>query len=103
MGQYDEVSVLHQANVYAQGRCISHTVLFPDGRKKTLGVILPSCLSFHTGVAEVMETVCGQCRYRIADGPWMPCGEGQRFSVPADTDFEIEVSEHPYHYICHFD
>ena len=39
--QFDQVSVLKQANIYFDGKCVSHTVLFADGSKKTLGVIFP--------------------------------------------------------------
>ena len=54
MSQFDNVSVLKAANVYFDGKCVSHTVLFPDGSKKTLGVILPSSLTFNTGAPEIM-------------------------------------------------
>lgn len=102
MSQFDHVSVIKKANVYFDGKCVSHTVLFPDGSKKSVGVILPGCLTFTTASAEVMETVAGACRYRIADGAWQTCGEGESFQVPANTRFDIEVSDAPYHYVCHF-
>ena len=44
MSQYDNVSVVKKANVYFDGKCVSHTVLMADGSKKTVGVILPSSL-----------------------------------------------------------
>ena len=49
MLQFDHVSVVKQANVYFDGKCVSHTVLFADGTKKTVGVIFPSQLTFNTG------------------------------------------------------
>ena len=57
MSQFDSVSVVKKANVYFDGKCVSHTVQFADGSKKTVGVILPSSLTFNTGVPEVMEGV----------------------------------------------
>ena len=63
--KFDNVSVLKQANVYFDGKCVSHTVHFADGTKKSVGVILPATLVFNTGVPEIMETVAGACRYRI--------------------------------------
>jgi hypothetical protein len=59
MSQFDKVSVVKQANVYFDGKCVSHTVLLADGSRKTLGVILPSTLTFTTGAPEVMEGVAG--------------------------------------------
>ena len=102
MSQFDNVAVIKKANVYFDGKCVSHTVQFADGSKKTLGVILPATLTFNTGVPEVMETVAGACRYRIKGGDWQACGEGQKFDVPGNSSFDIEVTGEPYHYVCHF-
>lgn len=102
MSQFDSVSVIKKANVYFDGKCVSHTVQFADGTKKTIGVILPSVLTFNTGVPEIMETVAGSCRYRIKGGEWQSCGEGQSFNAPGNSSFDIEVAGEPYHYVCHF-
>ena len=59
MSQFDNVSVIKKANVYFDGKCVSHTVLMADGSKKSVGVILPSSLTFNTGVPEIMEGVGG--------------------------------------------
>ncbi len=103
MSQFDNVAVTKQANVYFDGKCVSHTVQFPDGSKKSVGVILPSSLTFNTGAPEVMETVSGTCRVKLAgDTEWKTYGAGQSFDVPAHSSFDIEVSGEPYHYVCHF-
>ncbi|MBL8394333.1 MAG: pyrimidine/purine nucleoside phosphorylase [Candidatus Accumulibacter sp.] len=102
MSQFDQVSVVKQANVYFDGRCVSHTVLLADGSRKTLGVILPATLRFNTGVAEVMEGVAGSCRVRRqGESGWTVYGAGESFAVPPDSSFEIACDE-PYHYVCHF-
>ena len=59
MSQFDNVSVLKQANIYFDGKCISHTVVFGNGEKKTIGVILPSKLVFNTGAPEHAPTANG--------------------------------------------
>jgi len=103
MSQFDNVAVIKQANVYFDGKCVSHTVQFADGSKKSVGVILPSTLTFNTGTPEIMETVAGACRVRLAgDSEWKAYGAGQSFSVPGNSSFDIEVSGEPYHYVCHF-
>ena len=102
MSQFDNVSVVKQANVYFDGKCISHTVQFADGTKKTVGVILPAALTFNTGAPEVMECVGGSCRVRLAGASeWTAYSAGQSFSVPGNSSFEIACDE-PYHYVCHF-
>jgi uncharacterized protein YaiE (UPF0345 family) len=102
MSQYDNVAVIKKANVYFDGKCVSHSVVFADGTKKSVGVILPATLTFNTGVPEIMETVAGACRYRIKGEDWTNCGAGQKFTVPGNSSFDIEVSGEPYHYVCHF-
>ncbi|MBL8447964.1 MAG: pyrimidine/purine nucleoside phosphorylase [Zoogloeaceae bacterium] len=96
------VAVLKQANVYFDGKCVSHTVQFADGSKKSVGVILPASLTFNTGVPEIMEGVAGSCRVRLrGESQWKTYTAGESFEVPANSSFEIEV-EAPYHYVCHF-
>ncbi len=102
MVQFDNVSIIKQANVYFDGRCVSHTIQFADGSKKTVGVILPSSLTFNTGAPEVMEGVGGSCRVRLkGQSDWKTYTAGQSFDVPANSSFEIACDE-PYHYVCHF-
>jgi uncharacterized protein YaiE (UPF0345 family) len=102
MQQLENVSVNPKANVYFDGKCISHSFQLSDGTRKSVGVILPATLTFNTGVAEIMETVAGSCRYKLIGADWMTSAVGERFNVPANSSFEIEVTGEPYHYICHF-
>lgn len=100
--QFDAVSVTTRANVYFDGKCVSHGITLADGTKKSVGVILPASLTFNTGAAEVMECVAGACEYKLAgSSDWVKSGPGDRFSVPANSSFDIRVAE-AYHYVCHF-
>ena len=100
--QFDQVSVVKAANVYFDGKCVSHTVILADGTKKTVGVILPSSLTFNTGAPEIMEGVGGSCRVRLkGESDWVTYGVGQSFNVPGNSSFDIACDE-PYHYVCHF-
>jgi hypothetical protein len=96
------VSVTTRANVYFDGKCVSHGVTLADGTRKSVGVILPATLTFNTGAPEIMECVGGACEYKLAgSGEWVKSSAGQKFSVPGNSSFEIRVTE-AYHYICHF-
>ena len=102
MAQFDKVSIVKKSNVYFDGKCVSHTVLFDDGTRKTLGVIFPSTLTFNTAAPEVMEVVGGLCRVRLAgESDWKEYGAGQSFSVPGNSAFDIETLE-LLDYDCHF-
>ena len=98
----DGVSVTTQASVYFDGKCVSHGITFPDGTKKSVGVVLPAALTFGTGAPEIMECVAGSCEYRL-DGTdtWLTSAPGQRFSIAANSKFDIRVTD-AYHYICHY-
>lgn len=100
--QFDGVTVTTRANVYFDGKCVSHGITLADGTKKSVGVILPATLTFNTGAAEIMECVAGGCEYKLAGSDaWKKAGPGDKFSVPANSSFEIRVAE-AYHYVCHF-
>ncbi len=49
MEEFKGVSVVRKANIYFDGRVTSRTVLFADGSKKTLGIMLPGEYEFNTG------------------------------------------------------
>ena len=102
MSQFDNVSVIKAANVYFDGKCVSHTVVLADGVRKTVGGIVPSSLTFNTGAPEVMEGVGGSCRVRLkGEAEWKTFSVGESFNVPGNSSFEIACDE-PYHYVCHF-
>jgi uncharacterized protein YaiE (UPF0345 family) len=103
MSQFDNVSVLKKANLYFDGQCVSHTVVFADGTKKTLGVIFPSSLTFNTAAPEIMELNAGRCRIRLkGTTDWQAYGAGERFAVPGNSSFDIETLE-TLDYVCHFE
>jgi uncharacterized protein YaiE (UPF0345 family) len=101
--KFDGVAVTTRANVYFDGKCVSHGIRFADGTQKSVGVILPAVLTFNTGAPEVMEGVAGSCRVRLqGESEWKTYGAGESFEVPGNSRFDIEVAGEPYHYICHF-
>jgi len=100
---FSSVTVHTKANVYFDGKVVSHTVLMPDGQKKTLGLIYPGEYHFGTGAAELMEIVAGECRV-VLDGQTeaKTYAAGAEFSVPAHSGFTISVSAGLCEYICSF-
>src|SRR4051812_20293601 len=102
MSQFANVTVLSKSNVYFDGKCVSHTILMPDGSKKTIGVILPSALKFNTDVPETMDITAGVCRVRLAGSQdWITYRAGGSFSVPGKSSFDIEALEN-VDYVCHY-
>jgi uncharacterized protein YaiE (UPF0345 family) len=101
--QFAPVTVVTKANVYFDGRVVSHTILMPDGARKTLGLIYPGSYHFGTGAPERMEIVAGQCRVTL-DGHAAPgdYATGTHFDVPGNSGFTIEVTSGICEYICSF-
>jgi uncharacterized protein YaiE (UPF0345 family) len=96
------LSVTTKANVYFDGKCVSHNLTLADGTKKSIGVVLPATLTFNTGAPEIMECVAGSCEYKLAGTEaWVKSSAGEKFNVPGNSKFEIRVAD-AYHYICHF-
>lgn len=102
MDPIDNATVFPNANVYFDGKCVSHTIESSDGTRRSLGVILPSTLNFSTAAPELIEIAAGHCRVKLAgEDDWHEYGEGQQFAVEGDSSFDIDVIE-TLHYLCHF-
>ena len=59
MNTLENVTVTAKANIYFDGKCVSHTSCCADGSRKSVGVIFPSSLTFNTGAPEIMEITGG--------------------------------------------
>ena len=102
MSTLNNVTVTAKANIYFDGKCVSHTVTLADGTRKSVGVIFPSSLTFNTGAPEIMEITGGKCRVRQkGEQEWKEYTGGTQFSVPGDSSFDIETVE-TVDYVCHF-
>jgi len=101
--EFHGVTALTKANVYFEGKVVSHTLLFPDGSKKTLGLIYPGQYHFGTDKAERMELTSGQCAIKL-DGTSTSATyqAGQAFDVAAKSGFDIEVKSGICEYICSY-
>ena len=101
--EFSGVTVHTKANLYFNGRVVSHTVLMPDGAKKTLGLIQPGSYHFGTGAPERMEIVAGACRVTL-DGQTetKAYAAGTFFDVPGNSGFTIDVDAGLCEYICSF-
>lgn len=101
--QFQNVTATAKANVYFDGKVVSHTILMPDGGKKTLGLIYPGKFHFGTAQAERMEIIAGNCAVKL-DGADQnrEYGAGTSFEVPASSGFDIEIASGICEYVCSF-
>ncbi len=93
MSEFKNVTVVKKANVYFDGKVTSRTVLFPDGSKKTLGVMLPGEYSFNTGDKEIMEIFSGTLEVQVPGSKvWKKVKGGAQFEVPPQSKFSLKVT-----------
>jgi uncharacterized protein YaiE (UPF0345 family) len=101
--EFPNVTAIAKANVYFDGKVVSHSIFLLDGSKKTLGLIYPGTYHFGTDQAELMEIVAGDCAVKLDGESETNAYTGdQSFSVPAKSGFDITVTDGLCEYICSF-
>jgi uncharacterized protein YaiE (UPF0345 family) len=94
MEQFENVTVVKKANIYFEGKVTSRTVLFKDGTKKTLGIMLPGEFEFGTAEKEIMEILAGDLKVLLpGHKEWQTFGAGQIFEVPSNSKFKLLVKD----------
>lgn len=102
MSQFDNVSVVKKANVYFEGKVTSRAVIFADGTKVTLGIMLPGEYEFGTGAKEIMDIQAGELSVLLpGKDEWLEISEPTTFEVPADSSFKLKVKT-VTDYICSY-
>jgi uncharacterized protein YaiE (UPF0345 family) len=102
--EFPNVTAVAKANVYFDGKVVSHTILLTSGEKKTLGLIYPGEFHFGTDAPERMDIVAGSCRVRLdGSAEWRDYGAGTFFKVPGKAGFDITVASGIAEYICSFE
>ena len=94
MSEFKGVTVVKKANIYFDGKVTSRTVIFADGSKKTLGIMLPGEYEFTTGKKELMEIMSGEMEVLLpGEEAWRNISGGQSFEVPGNAKFKLRVKK----------
>lgn len=91
MSEFNNVTIIKQANVYFDGKVNSRTIVFADGSKKTLGFMQPGEYTFNTGAPELMEILAGELEVLLPGSDWQTIKGGESFDVPGDAAFTMKV------------
>jgi uncharacterized protein YaiE (UPF0345 family) len=90
--EFKNVTVIKKANIYFDGKVTSRTVVFPDGSKKTLGIMQPGVYEFSTTDKEIMEIISGELDVLLPrETHWMTVRDGGSFAVAANSKFTMKV------------
>ena len=94
MSEFTNVTVIREANIYFDGKVTSRKVVFNDGSKKTLGIMLPGEYQFGTQDKEVMDILAGDLEVLLPEQTeWKNFIGGQSFEVPANASFKLWVKK----------
>ena len=94
MTEFKGVTVIMKANIYFDGKVTSRSIIFPDGSKKTLGIMLPGKYEFGTDKKEIMEIIAGNLEISLpGEKGWKAISGGESFEVPAKSKFGLKVKE----------
>ena len=91
MPVFSNITIEKQANIYFDGKVTSRTLLFDDGTKKTLGIMLPGDYEFNTDAKELMEISSGEMEIKLPGEDWKKISGGESFEVPANSSFKLKV------------
>lgn len=102
MGEFKNVTVVKKASVYFDGKVTSRTIIFADGSKKTLGIMLPGDYQFNTAEKEIMEITVGELEVLLPEATsWKKVIGPEAFIVPANSAFSLKVKS-VADYICSY-
>lgn len=100
--KYENVTAVAKANVYFDGKVISHTIFLPTGERKTLGLFMPGRYEFGTGDKEIMELTDGVVMVTLpGEAEQKKFKAGEKFEVPANSKFQLRCAE-MVQYVCSY-
>jgi len=102
MSQFENVSIVREANIYFDGKVTSRSIKFEDGTLKTLGIMLPGEYEFNTDDKELMEIMSGDMEVLLPNNrDWQSIKAGESFEVPANSSFQLKIKT-VTDYCCNF-
>ncbi len=103
MSEFKNVTITKKANIYFDGKVTSRSIIFPDGSKKTLGIMLPGEYEFNTDAKEIMEIISGELDVLLpGSNEWKTIKGGDAFEVSAKSKFGLKVKKIA-DYCCSFE
>lgn len=92
MSEFNQVTVVREANMFFGGGVTSRTLRFPDGSKKTLGIMQPGEYEFTTSTGELMEILSGDLDVQLPGcADWRTFEGGEAFEVGSGVRFGLRV------------
>ena len=104
MSEFKNVTIVKKANIYFDGKVTSRSLMFPDGSRKTLGIMLPGDYEFSTTSKELVEILAGDLEVLLPGADrWKVVREGESFEIPAHSKFSLKVKNLADYCCSYFD
>jgi len=104
MDIYKNVDVEKLANIYFEGKVISHNIFLNDGTKKTLGIMMNGEYEFNTESREMIEILSGKLNFKLeGEDGWKIITKGMNFIIPKNSSFKLKVFELVNYTCSYFD
>lgn len=71
MAEFKNVSIAKAANILFEGNITSRTIVFEDGSRKTLGIMLPGEYELNTVHKEIMDIQRGVLEVMLPAQDWV--------------------------------
>jgi uncharacterized protein YaiE (UPF0345 family) len=98
----ENVTAIAKANVYFDGKVVSHIVYTADGEKKTLGLFMPGDYEFGTDEAEIMDMTVGTAEVLLpGEKEYRKVTAGESFNIPGDAKYKLRCYE-IIQYVCSY-
>jgi len=98
----ENVTAIAKANVYFDGKVVSHTVYTAQGDRKTLGLFLPGTYEFGTADAEIMDITDGVCEVMLpGSSEYKEIKAGEMFNLPGNSKYGFRCYV-PVQYVCSY-
>ncbi len=101
MTDFKNVTVSKAANIFFEGRITSRSIIFEDGSRKTLGIMLPGEYELNTIHKEVIDIQTGILEVMLPAEDWMEVKGPASFEIPANSKFKLRVKS-LVDYCCSF-
>jgi len=93
-GDFNGATIISKARLLHGGRVATRSVITGEGEMKSLGLMHPGTYRLTTEAPETVEILQGSCRVKLAgEQAWNTYQAGERFSVPANSFYEIEADD----------
>lgn len=101
--EFTNVTASAKANIYFDGKVVSHGITLEDGSTKTFGVVFAGEYHFGTEKAERMDVIDGACSV-VLDGETKATNyvAGEFFEIVANSGFTMTVDGGTAQYICSY-